>query len=290
VNFSINKQKKLCQQITKLVVRLSCSSFYRRKRAKTEFQEKWINIAGGKKAYAHIHRPVSEGDHPGIVIVPGGLSPGTDYDKGTELTADDIAASGYAVLHYDPSGRGRTGGKEDYWGARHQDECAVALEWLTQQSYIQPNNIGIFSFSIGVTIAAGALARFDLPVKYLFDWEGPSNRFNITKNDTHKPLRGFPSSDVAFWKEREAIRFIGRITCDYFRYQAQNDHVQGKSKSHAIELVNAAVKGGVPWVRMNDNPSNILFDDQNIKIYKWIPPYRNHRAEIMKFLISVAKR
>jgi hypothetical protein len=220
--------------------------------------------------------------------VPGGLSPGTDYDRGSEITADDVSSLGFIVLHYDPLGRGRTGGTEDYWGTNHQHELFVVLEHLSKYPDVLSNDIGVFSFSIGITISAGSLAHYDLPfVKYLYDWEGPSNRFNITKNNTHKPLLAFSTSNLSFWKEREAAKFMGEIKCGYFRYQSQRDHMQGNYKGHAIELVNLATRGRAKWTRLNDNPKNTIFDENRIDDYRWIPTLKNHRGQLLDYLLTI---
>lgn len=92
--------------------------------------------------------------------------------------------------------------------------------------------------------------------------------------------------NVSFWKEREAERFIGDYRGRYLRLQAEWDHAQPPSSEldvdlyylpegppevglpwwqgkHAMDMVNAAVAGGVPWVRMNlpeqGNPVNETF-------------------------------
>ncbi len=259
-----------------------------RKPVETSSSEHWIDNPDGPKLYAHVHTPALPGIYPGVVFVPGGSCAGTVYDKGSGLMADDVASLGFAVLHYDPSGRGKTGGEEDYWGRRHQKELSVVLNYFHGLGCVKPDSIGILSFSIGISICAGALARYSLPfVKYLFDWEGPSNRFNITRNDTHKPLAGFPSSDIEFWKEREAARFIGRVQCGYFRYQANKDHVQGNFKEHAIELVNLATRGNARWTRMNDNPPNMLFSAEKSRDYHWIPSHRNHKGMLLRYLLQI---
>jgi hypothetical protein len=254
----------------------------------TVFTEHWLETPWGYKVYAHIHRPTAEGEYPGVVIVPGALSPGTTYDSGTELTAKDIAACGCVVLHYDPSGRGKSNGREDFWGVNHQRELAFVIDTFSRDAGVMADNIGLFSFSIGIAIAVGALARFvTTDVAYLYDWEGPSNRFNITKNNTHKPLLRFPTSDRAFWNEREPRRFIDKITCSYFRYQAMRDHMQGSYKGHAIELVNLAAEGQARWTRVNDNPPDIIYNGDNISEYNWIPFYRSQKSEMLKFLNKV---
>jgi len=268
---------------------IKLGSFLGRELARTTIKEVWIELPT-HRVYAHIHTPEVIGRHPGVLIVPGANSPGTDYDKGTGVRAKDVASLGFVVLHYDPSGRGKSGGKEDYWGAVHQQELSQVVDYFSRLPMVKEDDLGIMSFSIGIIIASGALASFPMPkVKYLFDWEGPSNRFNTTKNDTHKPLKSFPTSNDEFWKEREAARFIGDIKCGYFRYQADVDHVQGGYKGQAIELLNNAAKGKALWTRCNDNPVNTLFDEKKADEYDWVPQHLNHKGRILKYLLEVQK-
>ncbi len=253
----------------------------------TTCDEVWIDDERGKKVYAHIHRPAFPERYPGVVFVPGGGSTGTDYDGDTEVTAADVAALGFTVLHYDPLGRGKTGGQENFWGSLHQEELARVVDYVSRQNSVDAENIGILSFSIGIAIAAGALARFDLPVRYLFDWEGPSNRFNITRKDTHKPLKGFPTSNDLFWNEREPSRFMADVPCGYFRYQGAEDHMQGAYKGHAVELLNLATRGKAAWTKCNDNPLNTFFDEGKTGDYHWVPRQANQKVRILNYLLSV---
>ena len=78
---------------------------------------------------------------------------------------------------------------------------------------------------------------------------------------------GGSAVDAAWWAQREAIRFLPAFRGRYLRLQAEWDHVQpplGKQQvarfeqpptwwqaKHACDLVNAAIDGGVPWVRVN---------------------------------------
>ncbi|MBF0487984.1 MAG: hypothetical protein HQK98_07460 [Nitrospirae bacterium] len=261
---------------------------------RTAYEEVWIKNPDGPDVYAHVHRPLStdavNGEYPGVIIVPGGASPGTAYDGLTEVTADDIAALGTVVLHYDPQGRGRTVGVEDYWGVRHQRELSAIIKRFFDVEGVNRENVGILAFSIGITIAAGALCRFpvaDCQIKYLFDWEGPSNRINITKNDTHEPLMDFPMSNDEFWREREAAAFIGGVTCDYFRYQAATDHMQGTYKGHAMELLNKASAGLARSTRCNDNPPNCYYEEAHPQRYKWVPTQTNQNGQILKYLLEM---
>lgn len=253
----------------------------------TVHEEVWIGCSSGTRIYAHVHRPVAPGRHRGLVFVPGGGSTGTDYDGDTEVTADEVAALGFTVLHYDPSGRGRTGGREDYWGPLHQSEFADVVMFFSQLPSVDRSNIGVLSFSIGIAIAAGALARFPLPVRYLFDWEGPSNRRNITKNDTHKPLRAFPMSNELFWREREPAHFMSNVPCGYFRYQGAQDHMQGAYKGHAVELLNLATRGKAAWTKCNGNPVNTIFEEDNIGAYHWISSQLDQKEQLLRALLDV---
>lgn len=79
-------------------------SFLGRELVRTTIKKKWVEVPT-HRVYAHIHTPEVIGRHPGIVIVPGANSPGTDYDKGVSLRASEIAFCGLTVLHYDNSGR-----------------------------------------------------------------------------------------------------------------------------------------------------------------------------------------
>lgn len=262
-------------------------SCLRKELEETAFSEAWIDSPRGYRIYAHIHAPKAGGPRPGIIIVPGAKSAGTDYDKGLWPRAKDIAACGFTVIHYDPSGRGKTGGVEDNWGPAHQEELSAVARFFAGLSSVTPGDIGIFSFSIGIIISTGALARFPMPeIGYLFDWEGPSNPKNTTRDDTHKPLKEFPTSNVAFWAERDASEFIRNIKCGYFRYQAREDHVQGLYKGHAIELMNNATTGSARWTKCNDNPADTVFDPKKTDDYRWVPGNLNHKGQILKYLLE----
>lgn len=261
-----------------------------RKPLPTNCREIWIQTGKDSRVYAHLYCPKS-GMYPGVVFVPGAASCGTDYYRAGEMQPKTVAALGFAVLVYDPSGRGKTGGEEDFWGLRQQDELAAVLQWLNSQPGVKKNDIGIVSFSIGITIATGALARHadDLDfVRYLYDWEGPSNRFNITKNDTHPPLLQFPTRNDEFWRDREACQFIGDIKCGYFRYQAINDHMQGQEKEHALELINLAVRGQPCWTLLNHNQPNMTYDSFIDKSC-WVSPEADNKAQILRFFLRAAE-
>lgn len=252
--------------------------------------EEAFYINSGKRLYCHLHRPKGNGKFPGIVLLPGAMDSGDRFDKWRALIrADCIASQGFIAMHFDLSGRGRSEGEEDYWGQRHQEDLRNVLDYLFEYQNVDKENIGVLSLSIGITIAAGALAGYEKNdrVKYLFDWEGPSNRFITTLNDTHPPFKDLPTSNDSFWRTREARNFIGQIRCGYFRYQCERDHVQGAFKGHAIEMLNLANKGCAAWTRCNDNPPNIDYEEDKVGEYHWIPEDEDHMALIIRYIKEI---
>jgi hypothetical protein len=270
----------------------------------TQIREVWVKAPNGNKLYSHIHEPANasvENQYPGLALVPGGSGPGTVFDNGQ---ADDIAHKGFVVIHFDPEGRGRSEGQENYNGYVHQDDLYAVILYLKSLPQVDGNNIGVFTRSYGITMGAGALARYpELGVKYLIDWEGPSNRTQHYQDwngdgiapDSHNPrVRDgtIKISDDWFWNEREASRFMAEITADYFRIQGEIDHAQGVHKGHAIELLNLATRGKSRWTRCNDNPPNIIYDPLNVTQYKWLPGEADerHKEKILSWIMELSRR
>jgi hypothetical protein len=178
-------------------------------------------------------------------------------------------------------------------GPIHQGDLKAVIEFVNKLPYVNPENVGVLTRSFGVTIGTGALARYpELKVKYLLDIEGPSgpprdimggierrkpwaikrfarNRPDIIAEDI--VLHGHKLGEKDFWKDRQAINFIGKIRCPYQRIQCDIDHVQDRNKRHAIDLINAATNGASPWTRMNDNPPNVIYDYKDASKYHWFP-------------------
>jgi hypothetical protein len=220
-----------------------------------------VNPTSGCSLYVHIHRPVSAGPStkvPAVVLVPDLSSAGTTFDS----IADYIATEGFAVLHFDADGRGRSGGSEDYDGYKQQDGLAACLESLAMRNYVDSENMGIYSRGYGIVMATGMIARHETPkVKFLMDWEGPSDRYQTSSDSGgHVPV---PVDSEAFWGQREAGHFIKNVPGAYLRYQSATDHTGHITDNHhAIALVDsatAAAYGGsgiAVWTRVNDSVMN----------------------------------
>lgn len=100
--------------------------------------------------------------------------------------------------------------------------------------------------------------------------------------------------NLDWWAEREAVQWISAFRGAYLRLQATWDHAQPPDNEsqiarfyrpdgwtdgapawwhnkHATDMVNAAVNGGVPWVRVNlppqGNPVNATYDADHMPVF-----------------------
>jgi pimeloyl-ACP methyl ester carboxylesterase len=197
---------------------------------------------------------------PALTLVPGGTG------VSDPRRAEALAAEGFLVIIFDPDGRGRSEGTEDYNGFIGQDGLAAVIEAATALPGLDANRYGLVSYSYGVTLATGALARHPvLPIDFYIDWEGPVDRMYTTTGCGANRADGIQwqaCENETWWGEREALNFIAGVHVPYQRIQSQKDHVQ-RDNSHAIDIVNAAVTAGLPWVRLNDYPANQTYDATN---------------------------
>ncbi len=220
-----------------------------------------VNPTTSCSLYVHIHRPVGAGPSatvPGVVLVPDLSAAGTTFEN----FADSIASEGFAVMHFDADGRGRSGGTENYDGYKQQDGMAACLESLAVRPYVDAENLGIYSRGYGIVMATGMIARHATPsVKFLMDWEGPSDRYQTSSDSGgHVPV---PVDSESFWLEREAGRFIKNVPGAYLRIQTATDHTSRiPDNHHAIALIDSATSaadggsGIAVWTRVNDSVMN----------------------------------
>jgi hypothetical protein len=276
-----------------------------------------VKAPSGNKIYGMIRRP-DPAHHagfcfPAVIMVSGGINPGRLLAKGKD--AQGLSEAGMVVLTFNAEGRRddvpediASQGSEDYNGYRHQDGLCEIVKYVMRLPYVIPDNVGIVTQSYGITMGAGCAGRHpEIPIKYLVDGEGPPNSFvtchepsTLDKDPSNdKPqvifgilghystYRDSSPQNLAFWKEREADRFIGGFRGRYLRLQAQWDHAQLPSSEsqiqifhqpplwwhnkHATDIVNTAIAGGVPWVRVNlaeqGNPVNATYDVNRRPIY-----------------------
>jgi pimeloyl-ACP methyl ester carboxylesterase len=227
----------------------------------------WVeNPSNGSKLAVSILTPANwDGvPLPTLILIPGGIGDSSDFMGGSR-SAQSMAERGFTIVIFDPEGRGASGGEEDLNGFVGQDGLAEIVRTAAAQPEVDPDRIGLVSYSFGVTLASGTLARYpDLPVVFFIDWEGPANRI-YTTHDCSPDAPGIGSTsymasceDDEFWREREAETFIASVRVPYQRIQFEDDHSQD-SPEHAVVMVNAAVNGDPPWVRLNDDPPNTIY-------------------------------
>lgn len=212
--------------------------------------------SAGYPLRARLTRPVGAGRLPGVVISPAIHQGVAELETSqSAVTAAEVARLGYAVLTHDPAGRGESWGEEDFGGPEQQDDVRAAIASLLETPGV--SSVGVLSLSYGVVAAVGALSRAgsDLPVRWLVDWEGPSDREIITTGGTRLvPAAGHTLDDDAYWRPREPARHLSRLRCGYVRLQAWPDHAQPNELRHADRMLEAAASGELPWFQVNDHP------------------------------------
>ena len=251
----------------------------------------WIeNPTRGVRQSVRIHEPMNleVETYPVVIFVPGGSSNGRSFDEevgGDYSDADYLAAEGVIVITYSPLGTEEDATEPlDHQGFADQDGLAAIIMAAKQLTNADLEQIGVASFSYGITGAAGALSRYpDLGVKFLVDWEGPSSREYTTigcKDPTPMPegeednrVASVSCEDESFWIEREAANMIASANVEYYlRVQSTKDHVQ-PTYGHTLEMISAAV-GTIPWVRVNSGEVNVIYEtDDDVPVISTGPSY-----------------
>ena len=243
----------------------------------TETIETWVTAPNGNLVYTRVVRP-SVALYPGqrfpaLIAIPGGTGAGAPIADSPGYKS--FAASGFVIVVFNPEGRGtglpgnlRSQGVDSCNGFTHQDDLKAVVEYTAALASVDASNIGVETASFGIAIGAGALGRYpSLPVAYLVDGEGPHDNRVITFYDVgrevavcghYSTVTDASPANVAFWTEREAVRYIGAYPGRYLRMQAEIDHAQGAGYfRHAIEMINAATKpayggaGAASWTRVD---------------------------------------
>lgn len=245
-------------------------------RLQVEHYQTIIEALGFRRLFANVHKPLNvSSKKPGIIMISGdgAITPG--------FSPNELAKFGYAVIHYDRSGHGQSVGVNNYGGLDDQDDLKTVIEYLKSQDFVDHENIGVISLGFGLSIAAGTLGRYpSIGVRYLIDWEGPSNRLNISQFDKSEDFSQFESTNDTFWNPREPYKTIRNFTGKYLRIQGSIDHFQGTDMSHAIEMINSATNvthrgnGRCILTVLNGNTPNRIYDislhDSSISPFLWL--------------------
>jgi dienelactone hydrolase len=125
----------------------------------------------GNQTGIRIMKPLGEGPFP-VLIGIAGVDGMYAFNK-LELPIH-LREQGIVMVDFAPQGRGGSGGQDNFNGKVHQDDLKAIVDFVSQRSFVQQDNIGVPSFSYGVVFATGALSRYpEMPVAFLIDWEGP---------------------------------------------------------------------------------------------------------------------
>jgi hypothetical protein len=249
-----------------------------------------IPSQNGNNIAIRIRKPEGDGPFPTLIGVAGDDA---IYAFRTGLPIA-LVDRGIVAVDFAPQGRGGSEGEDNHNGSLHQDDLTAIVGYMHGLPFVQKDNIGILSYSYGVVMATGALARHpEMPVAFLIDWEGPASPgpdirrglergedwvddilrlMNNGEDPTPQELReiaihGGSIFDDAYWSERDASQFAADLPCPYLRVQFDHDHAQGSSKAHMVAIVNAATEMSGQWTRVNDNPPNIEYSQEDTSAY-----------------------
>jgi pimeloyl-ACP methyl ester carboxylesterase len=229
----------------------------------------WVtNPTSGARLYVQVIRPQNwdGGTLPTLVLIPGGSADSGGFTR-PPSQAQRMADDGFTIVVFDPDGRGQSEGVEDDNGYTQQDGLAAIIRSAATLPGVDAGQIGLVSYSYGITMAAGALARQpDLPVRFLIDWEGPANRNDTGGCDEDRTghLQGHPCDDEGFWHEREASTSALHLQVPYQRLQSAQDHAQPDIDHAMLMIANATAEeygghGIAPWTRLNDLTPNTVY-------------------------------
>ncbi len=230
----------------------------------------WVtNPTSGANLFVQILTPDNWNGEalPALVLIPGGSGDSSHFIKKAVQTKELLDA-GFALIIFDPDGRGKSEGAEDDNGFTHQDGLAAIINYAATQPEIDSEQIGMVSYSYGVTMATGTITRHpELPIQFLIDWEGPANRNDTGGCDADNlgHLKGHSCDDEDFWGEREASTFALKIQVPYQRLQSEEDHVQPDNDNALLMINNATAEeygghGQASWTRLNTLAPNAIYD------------------------------
>ncbi len=227
------------------------------------------NPSNSANLYVKIVHPTTriEGKLPTVFLIPGSSGDSSEFLKPGKKSAQTLADEGFAVVVFDPDGRGKSEGEEDYDGFVQQDGLKAIIDYVSTLPEIDSEKMGIASYSFGVTMASGALSRYpDLPIKFLSDFEGPANRDDTAGCDGSGlgHLKEVAEcDDENFWAQREAVSFISKIKVPYWRIQTLKDHAQ-PDYHHTVLMINAALSGSSTNVLLNEEEVKTQFSENDL--------------------------
>jgi len=243
--------------------------------SRIERRELWLTNTSGYRIFGHMHEPADDEVRPAVVLVPGrDLSGGIFCSRRYLLSADELAMHGIRTIHFDPVGRGRSWGHDDFCGQEGQDSLRTVLDFVHNRRNIDGTCVGLLSFSSGLCLAAPVLAREGrrLGTRFLVDWEGPATRHEILRGGPLPPSArtAMAADPERFWALREPIAWIHELRCHYVRIQARDDHNLGAGgQQSALKLVAEATRGEALSTRLGDNNADTAWRPEQAQTLDW---------------------
>ncbi|MBI5002656.1 hypothetical protein HZC31_04680 [Candidatus Woesearchaeota archaeon] len=247
-----------------------------------------INPTTGAELAVVVYAPndaSSSNQYPAVILIPGGIGTKDNFI----LDAQKYAVNGFIALVFDADGRGESTGEEDYNGYAQQDGLYELYRFLSDFEGVDPDNVGLVSFSYGVTMATGMLGRYQPDMKFYIEWEGPVNRYYTSVgcvSEGHGAVKsGITCDDEEYWVEREALRYVPYLPVDYFVIvQRSEDHVQ-PTVQHSVDINNLATEY-LRWVRVNglDNAINTEYTVDTLPVLEGT----SYKTEILDYMIEIA--
>jgi alpha-beta hydrolase superfamily lysophospholipase len=106
-----------------------------------------------------INRPEDEQPHPSVILLHGFT--GYKEEEHTTLLAEQLAKHGIVTIRFDASGFGESEGtlEHDYRLSHYYQDLEEVYNWLTQQSFVHPQGVGVWGHSMGALLSIIWAAR-----------------------------------------------------------------------------------------------------------------------------------
>lgn len=245
---------------------------------------KVINPTSSAELDVTIYAPDDSNTYPAVILIPGGLGDKSDFED--RKVSQQYASEGFIVLVFSPDGRGQSTGTEDYNGNIQQDGLYEVYRFLKE--YDRAESVGIASFSFGIALASGMIARYKPDITYYIEWEGPVDRYYVTHKCTEFRViaAGIDCDDNEYWKQREAVCFVEFFPdIPFIIVQRKDDHSQ-TTLQHSVNMNNIAIQY-ISWVRVNgpENKINTEYTLETLPVIEDIL-FNEYIIEYMKELTS----
>lgn len=190
----------------------------------------------GRQIPAYVYRPRSTtGRTPVVLAIHGGPPAQERPLYSLDGLFQYLAGEGVAV--FAPNVRGSTGYGKAYqelsyrdWGGGDLGDFADAVHYLRQQSWVDPERIGLYGRSYGGFAVLSCVSRLpELDWAAAVDWCGPSNLVTFTRSNppTWRSkvafMVGDPDRDEAFLRSRSPVTYADQIRAPLFVIQGAND-------------------------------------------------------------------